>query len=39
VYQSAETQAVYDNLWVITFAGDGRASRFTEWYMERKKND
>jgi len=26
---------VYDNLWVIRFAEDGRASDFTEWYMER----
>ena len=26
---------VYDNLWVIRFADDGRASDFTEWYMER----
>ena len=26
----------YDNLWVIRFAGDGRAREFTEWYMARK---
>ncbi len=26
---------VYDNLWVIDFAADGRARRFTEWYMKR----
>ena len=38
VYRSAETQAVYDNLWVITFAADGRASHFTEWYVERAKD-
>ncbi|TLM84282.1 nuclear transport factor 2 family protein [Pseudarthrobacter sp. NamE5] len=25
----------YDNLWVIRFNGDGRASSFTEWFMER----
>lgn len=24
----------YRNLWVIELAGDGRASRFTEWYMK-----
>lgn len=24
----------YRNLWVIELAGDGRASRFTEWYMQ-----
>ena len=23
----------YDNLWVITFDGSGRASSFTEWFM------
>jgi uncharacterized protein (TIGR02246 family) len=26
---------VYDNLWVIDFASDGRARHFTEWYMKR----
>lgn len=25
---------VYANLWVIRFADDGRATSFTEWYME-----
>jgi SnoaL-like domain len=25
----------YDNLWVIRLEPDGRASRFTEWFMER----
>ena len=25
----------YDNLWVITFDGSGRASSFTEWFMAR----
>jgi ketosteroid isomerase-like protein len=25
----------YSNLWVIRFAGDGRASSFTEWYMRQ----
>jgi SnoaL-like domain len=24
----------YRNLWVVELAEDGRASRFTEWYME-----
>lgn len=24
----------YANLWVIRFAGDGRATSFTEWYMK-----
>jgi ketosteroid isomerase-like protein len=26
---------VYDNLWVIEFADDGRARTFTEWFMKR----
>ncbi|MCU1521344.1 MAG: hypothetical protein JWN19_1729 [Arthrobacter sp.] len=26
----------YDNLWIIQLTGDGRASSFTEWYMQRK---
>lgn len=25
---------VYDNLWVLRFAADGRVRQFTEWYME-----
>jgi hypothetical protein len=24
----------YDNLWVVRFAPDGRATEFTEWYMD-----
>ena len=24
----------YSNLWLVTFAGDGRCSAFTEWYMK-----
>jgi len=26
---------LFDNLWVIRFAGDGRATSFTEWWMKR----
>jgi len=26
----------YDNLWVIRLTPDGRASEFTEWFMERR---
>jgi limonene-1,2-epoxide hydrolase len=26
---------LYDNLWVIRFAADGRATSFTEWWMKR----
>ena len=28
---------LYDNLWVIRLTPDGRASRFTEWYMARDR--
>jgi uncharacterized protein (TIGR02246 family) len=31
VYTHAKT---YRNLWVIDFAPDGRATSFTEWYMD-----
>jgi hypothetical protein len=27
---------VYSNLWVIRLAADGRATEFTEWWMEQK---
>ena len=33
--ESDEPGAVYDNLWVLTFAPDGRVRHFTEWYIER----
>ena len=26
----------YSNLWVLRLAGDGRASEFTEWWMEAR---
>ncbi|MET1087828.1 MAG: nuclear transport factor 2 family protein [Arthrobacter sp.] len=26
----------YDNLWIIRLTADGRASEFTEWFMERR---
>ncbi|WP_082513730.1 MULTISPECIES: nuclear transport factor 2 family protein [unclassified Leifsonia] len=29
----------YENLWVIEFAADGRASRYTEWYMSIDAKD
>ena len=38
VYRDANQRSGFDNLWVITFAPDGRASHFTEWYMERKES-
>ena len=30
-------EKLYDNLWVIRLDADGRATRFTEWYMARKR--
>ena len=27
----------YSNLWVIRFAADGRATEFTEWWMDQSK--
>ena len=38
VYDAPTMQTTVDNLWIVTFTSDGRASRFTEWYMERKKD-
>ncbi len=35
-YDDGKDHKAYDNLWVITLEPDGRASHFTEWYMERK---
>ena len=36
VYFANETtpRTIYDNLWVLRFARDGRVNHFTEWYME-----
>lgn len=31
VYTDGRT---YENLWIVDLAADGRASAFTEWYME-----
>lgn len=28
-------QPTYDNLWIVRFAPDGRASAFTEWFIAR----
>ena len=29
----------FSNLWVIDFAPDGRASRFTEWWMDQSDDE
>lgn len=34
-YPSGAKSGVYDNLWVIRFAADGRAEEFTDWWIER----
>jgi ketosteroid isomerase-like protein len=38
VYSDGPKRGEYDNLWLITFAPDGRASHFSEWYLERKRS-
>jgi ketosteroid isomerase-like protein len=30
-------EKLYDNLWIIRLDADGRATHFTEWYMERPR--
>ncbi len=35
-YDDGKRRAVYDNLFVLDLAEDGRAREFTEWYMLRK---
>ncbi|GAA2247112.1 nuclear transport factor 2 family protein [Herbiconiux moechotypicola] len=30
--------AVYDNLWVIRFAPDGRATSYTDWWIQREES-
>lgn len=34
-YPSGPKSGVYDNLWVVRFAADGRAEEFTDWWIER----
>jgi ketosteroid isomerase-like protein len=36
VTEYLDDRPTYENLWLVTFAADGRASRFTEWFMVRK---
>jgi hypothetical protein len=35
-YVTDNPPRTYDNLWVVRLADDGRASEFTEWYIERR---
>ena len=36
IYDDGKRRAVYDNIFVLDLAEDGRAREFTEWYMLRK---
>jgi ketosteroid isomerase-like protein len=36
---TGETQAEFDNVWVLRFAPDGRCSEFHEWYAGRPEHD
>ena len=33
--ESGAVERIYDNCYVMEFAGDGRCRSFTEWYMKR----
>jgi hypothetical protein len=34
-YPDGENSTVYDNLWVIRLAPDGRATEYTDWFIAR----
>lgn len=34
-YPQGPKIGVYDNLWVVRLAGDGRVAEFTDWWIER----
>lgn len=36
VTEYLDDRPTYENLWLITLGDDGRATRFTEWFMIRK---
>jgi ketosteroid isomerase-like protein len=36
---TGETQAEFDNIWVLRFGPDGRCSEFHEWYAGRPEHD
>jgi uncharacterized protein (TIGR02246 family) len=38
-YLKHDPPRVYDNLFVVRLADDGRASEFTDWYIERKDDE
>jgi len=35
-YTQGPKAAVYDNLWLVRFGADGRATEFEDWWVERK---
>jgi ketosteroid isomerase-like protein len=35
-YPGGEKAGTYDNLWVVRIAADGRATEFTDWWIERR---
>lgn len=35
-YPDGPKTGIYDNLWVVLLAPDGRAREFTDWFIERK---
>ncbi|MCU1439820.1 MAG: hypothetical protein JWP85_817 [Rhodoglobus sp.] len=35
-YPDGPKGGIYDNLWVIRFAPDGRATEFTDWFIARR---
>lgn len=35
-YPEGEKVGTYDNLWVVRIAADGRATEFTDWWIERR---
>ncbi|GAA1851663.1 hypothetical protein GCM10009796_12160 [Microbacterium koreense] len=35
-YSRGPKAGVYDNLWLLRFAADGRASRFHDWWVQRR---
>jgi ketosteroid isomerase-like protein len=36
-YPDGPKHGVYDNLWVVRFAPDGRAQEFTDWWIQRRE--
>ena len=38
-FATGETQAEFDNIWVLRFGPDGRCAEFHEWYAGRPDHD